>query len=292
MENLQAKFNFMIRFFLLQSIFVCNIVTGQTDENFAKRHIYQRKITIEWGYNRSHYTNSDITFKGPGYDFTLYNAKGIDNPEKFDANVYINPFKLTIPQFNFRIGYFIDENWSITAGWDHMKYVLDQNQIVNINGKIDTSLSTLYGGVYNNAFVPLPYEFLHYEHSDGCNYVRFSLERNQQLVSFFDERIQVVGIAALGAGAMVPWTDVNWFGTRHKNWLHLAGYAVNAEAAIKTEFFKRFFLKGSVMKGYINMSDILITGEKNERASQHFGFTQWYLTGGMNIYFNRKVKGI
>jgi hypothetical protein len=275
-------------FFLFLNIFICNIVTGQEAKKFIEKHASQRKVSIEWGYNRSRYTRSDITFKGPGYDFTLYNSKAHDNPEKFDPKIYANLFKITIPQFNFRIGFHFNQHFSFSAGWDHMKYVLDQSQIVNIAGKIDKSLSEKYSGNYDNANIPLPYDFLHYEHSDGCNYVRFSFERNQKLICFFDERITLTGIVAIGCGGMVPWTDVTWLGTRHKNWLHLAGYACNAEAAIKSDFYKRIFFKGSIMRGYINMSDILITGEKDERASQHFGFLQWNFTAGMNIYFNKK----
>jgi hypothetical protein len=33
---------------------------------------------------------------------------------------YINPVKMTIPQTNFRIGYFINDHYSIALGVDHM----------------------------------------------------------------------------------------------------------------------------------------------------------------------------
>jgi hypothetical protein len=37
--------------------------------------------------------------------------------------------QMTIPQTNFRMGYFISDHYSL-AGVDHMKYVLTQNQTV------------------------------------------------------------------------------------------------------------------------------------------------------------------
>jgi hypothetical protein len=40
---------------------------------------------------------------------------------------------MTIPQTNFRIGYFINDHYSIALGVDHMKYVA-QNQVANITG--------------------------------------------------------------------------------------------------------------------------------------------------------------
>jgi hypothetical protein len=45
---------------------------------------------------------------------------------------------MTIPQTNFRIGYFINDHYSIALGVDHMKYVMAQNQVANITGNINT----------------------------------------------------------------------------------------------------------------------------------------------------------
>jgi hypothetical protein len=46
----------------------------------------------------------------------------------------VNPARMTIPQTNFRLGYFINDHYS--SYWvDHMKYVL-QNQVANFNGFI------------------------------------------------------------------------------------------------------------------------------------------------------------
>lgn len=42
---------------------------------------------------------------------------------------YFNSGNITIPQYNFRVGYYFKPNWDISFGIDHMKYVLDQNQI-------------------------------------------------------------------------------------------------------------------------------------------------------------------
>ena len=60
-----------------------------------------------WGWNRSCYTNSDITFTGRNYDFTLENVIANDRQSKFDFETYFSPTKLTIPQYNFRFGYFL-----------------------------------------------------------------------------------------------------------------------------------------------------------------------------------------
>jgi hypothetical protein len=55
---------------------------------------------------------------------------------------------MTIPQTNFRMGYFISDHYSLAIGVDHMKYVLTQNQTARISGTI--AAGTPYDGVYTN----------------------------------------------------------------------------------------------------------------------------------------------
>lgn len=65
---------------------------------------------------------------------------------------------LTIPQFNFRIGYNINSKFQISLGTDHMKYVMVQNQTVKINGNID-DINTSYKGIYANEGIVLKDNF-------------------------------------------------------------------------------------------------------------------------------------
>ena len=50
-----------------------------------KKKVTHDKGTIfgYWGYNRDVYTNSNMNFVGPGYDFTLAGVEAKDNPEEF-----------------------------------------------------------------------------------------------------------------------------------------------------------------------------------------------------------------
>lgn len=61
-----------------------------------------------WGWNRAVFTNSDITFNSPDYNFTLENVTAHDRPTDFAVNPYLNPGKMTVLQYNFRIGYHIN----------------------------------------------------------------------------------------------------------------------------------------------------------------------------------------
>ncbi len=93
------------------------------------------KFFFFWGYNFSSYAKSDIHFTGPNYDFILHDVKAADRPTKF-GSTYFDPSRLTIPQFNLHFGYYIKDNYSISLGWDHMKYVVDIPQQVKISGFI------------------------------------------------------------------------------------------------------------------------------------------------------------
>ena len=63
------------------------------------------KIFVFWGGNRGYYTNSDITFRGSDYNFTLSDVEAVDKPKGWHID-YINPLRMTIPQTNFRLGYY------------------------------------------------------------------------------------------------------------------------------------------------------------------------------------------
>ncbi|MFZ1702900.1 MAG: hypothetical protein WAT79_01065, partial [Saprospiraceae bacterium] len=88
----------------------------------SDKNIRKGKIYVFWGWNWSVYSKSDLHFKGSDYDFTLKNVKSSDRQSPFSLNTYFNPSKFTIPQYNFRLGYYLKEHWDISFGIDHMKY--------------------------------------------------------------------------------------------------------------------------------------------------------------------------
>ncbi|MEE9408780.1 MAG: hypothetical protein V3V28_11975 [Polaribacter sp.] len=82
-----------------------------------------------------------------------------DTPSKFTFKKYFGIKNLTKPQTNARIGYFFKENYTISIGIDHMKYVVDNDQFVDINGNINIG-NTKYDGVYTGQQVQLTKDFL------------------------------------------------------------------------------------------------------------------------------------
>ena len=232
-----------------------------------------------WGWNRSVYTNSDIHFRGEDYDFTLYNVQAKDRQTHFEAKTYFGLKTLTIPQTNMKLGYFINDHIAITAGFDHMKYVMVQNQNVAFEGSIDDK--TYMDMVVNDA-VKLTPQFLTFEHTDGLNYILTEIEFYQGIYSggFLD----VSAYGGLGAGALMPRSNVKLMGYPRNDEFHFAGFGTNIKCGTELLLGNHFYVRGEAKCGYINMPDIVTREESiSDRASQQFGFAAIDFMIGFNI---------
>lgn len=223
-----------------------------------------------WGWNRASYTTSDIHFSGDGYDFTLLDVRAKDRQTPFKADVYFGLTTVTIPQTNFRFGYFLNDHWVISAGVDHMKYVMLQNQTVKYSGSID---DPAYTDLIDGDQVRLDPNFLRYEHTDGLNYIHTELEYFQGLMHY--KKLRISGYAGAGLGAMLPKSNVTLMHYPRHDDFHLSGYGLSAKCGVEFLLFKYFFIRLDYKTGFINMPDILTRdGEVNDRAAQHFFFAQ------------------
>lgn len=240
------------------------------------------KFFLFWGGNRGYYSKSDINFKGNGYDFTLYDVAAVDRPKGWHID-YINPLRMTIPQTNARVGYFFSDNWSISAGVDHMKYVMKQNQTVKMSGTISGS-GTSHDGVYNNADKVLTEDFLTFEHTDGLNYVTLELSRVDDISKLFGIRntdiFQVNLTEGLGFGVLYPRSNTKLLNKERYDEFHVAGVGMSAKAGLNLVFFKHLMIIGELKGGYINMHDIRTTNSISDKASQDFFYFQTMLALG------------
>jgi hypothetical protein len=229
-----------------------------------------------WGYNRSAYTKSDIRMVGNGYDYTLFNVTAADRPSPFDPKVYFNPLMLSIPQFNIRGGWKINEKFWLSLGYDHMKYVVNNDQFVKISGRIDSLASAQYAGVYDHHTIQLTADFLTFEHTDGLNFISADgdyvhiLWKNQQSNISIEHRL------GISMGILYPRTDVIVFNERGPNIWNLAGLGIAAKSQIRCYFFNHFFIEGVAKAGRINMPKIQTTGIKGEFAQQKFSFIEGF----------------
>ncbi|WP_374172441.1 hypothetical protein [Flavobacterium tructae] len=262
------------------------------------------KFFVSWGGNRESYTKSDVNFRGKDYNFTVDNMKAHDKPKGWHID-YVNPVNMTIPQTNFRMGYFFSDHYSVSVGWDHMKYVMAQNQTANVNGYINLpadQAGSIYNGVYNNRPVDMSQggaqeggfgkgeiqqngpAFLMYEHTDGLNYINTEVSRHDDISKLFGitntDKIQVNLTEGVGAGLLYPKTNTTLLGKERHDDFHISGYGLSAKAGINLTFFKYFYIQGELKGGYINMQDIRTSQSNEDRASQDFFFLQRIIAVG------------
>jgi hypothetical protein len=232
------------------------------------------KMFAYWGWNRGHFSTSDITFKGENYNFTLSDVKADDKPKPFGI-YYFKLDEVTIPQTNFRVGYFFKENYTVSIGVDHMKYVMRNDQTVNINGNINTGGE--FDGTFSNDDIVLTEEFLLFEHTDGLNYVNVELSRFDNLDNWLKFPIRNIDInltEGVGVGVLYPKTNTTLLGKERYDEFHVSGYGISAHVGLNITFFKHFFIQSNLKVGYINMGDIRTTANTTDSASQSFTFLE------------------
>lgn len=243
------------------------------------------QMFVFWGWNRAGFSNSDIRFKGNGYDFTLNNVVAHDRPSELSW-AYIDPGQISAPQFNFRLGYFIKDNLALVIAQDHMKYVMDQEQTVDFNGNIS---DPKYAAMVKNGQVDLTdQEFLTFEHTDGLNYVNVGLEKYKSLLN--KKNFDISWAYGGGVGVLFPKSNVKLFGNERSDRFHVAGFGLDARTNINFVFWNHIMARVEGKFGYINMPDIKTTlNNKPDKASQDFVFYQ--INFGIGYTFNtRKYK--
>ncbi|MFM7896692.1 MAG: hypothetical protein ACKO8L_12370 [Flavobacterium sp.] len=253
--------------------------TVENPEKYTARN--KGKFYIFWGGNRESYSKSDIRFKGADYDFTLHNVSAHDKPKGFHID-YFNPARMTIPQTNLRIGYFISDHYNISIGFDHMKYVMYNDRRVNYSGYYPNA------GSYNenpaDGQLTLDEDFLLFEHTDGLNYVNTEISRVDDISKLFrinnTDKIQVNITEGLGAGFLYPKTNTTLLGKDRYDEFNIAGYGLSAKVGLNVTFFKHFFIQTELKGGFIEMNNIRTTQDKADSAEQNFWFLQRILTVG------------
>jgi hypothetical protein len=269
---MSKKFCVTAAFFVL-ACFLFRVELNATNRNEIKETGFSKgNFFFYWGYNRAYYSYSNIHFRGTGYDFTLRHVKAKDRPSKIGATPYLKIEQITIPQYNYRLGYHFNPRYSISFGFDHMKYVMNQNQTVEVDGFIKDS-KTSYDGVYSHSPLELKKDFLEFEHTDGLNYLNVEITRKDKLITL-QKNIQLNTVLGGSVGAMYPRTRTILMQRSLNDQWHFSGVGVTGNVGLNTLFFKRVFLQSTLKLGYINLPSIVVSRNKSEKADQHFSFLQ------------------
>ena len=269
--------------FILASVYTTSVLAQSCHSGAVEKGNFY----FYWGWNRAFYSPSTIHFQGNTYDFQLYDVVAVDRQSPFSTSLYLNPKKMTIPQYNARIGYYFKNDWQISLGVDHMKYVMLHDQPSTLNGYIYNS-GTGYDGVYDNHPFTIGQDFLKFEHTDGLNYINTELRKSKILFSskWFVPSILVGG----GFGVLLPKTNTTLLANPRYDAFHLAGYGVDGVVALNLNFLKYFFIQGETKMGFVHMPDIRTTMNASDKASQAFLYTQFNVNFGLQFAIKKQKQ--
>lgn len=238
------------------------------------------KWSFYYGYNRASYSQSDYHLTGNNYDFKLKQVVAHDAQSSIDVSPYLIPWGWSVPQNNIRFGYFITDNFSVSIGNDHMKYVMDKNQTVDFEGTIATGEGHDRSG---SGTQKLTDDFLSFEHTDGLNFVSLEFEH------FFNLWKNAKSSRALslfwgpGLAIMYPKTNAILFNRGRNDKFHLAGTGYSLKLGIEFNITERYFTRLVAKHGHINMPDVRLTASADDKLSQEFDFKETYLVFGVNF---------
>lgn len=237
-----------------------------------------------WGYNRDWYSKSDLHFSNTSgdynpvtgrydsYDFTIYDATARDRSEFYK----LFRVDLSIPQYNYRLGYYFNNarDLGIEINFDHAKYIVRDWQTLHVKGYIgdeyidkDTMIS--------------PENFLHFEHTDGANFLMLNIIKRQSLLRSKNGRHQLSGLVKLGFGPVIPRTDVTLFGQELNNRFHIAGYCTGIETGLRYDAYKYIFVEYAAKGLFADYRNVLVIGAG--KAHHHFWAFENILTLGFQF---------
>jgi hypothetical protein len=234
-----------------------------------------------WGYNRAGFDKSDIAFSGDvngtNYNFTLQDVDAHDAPGNFDVS-YFTSTQYTVPQYTYRFGYYLDESHVISFGMDHMKYVMDDNQVVPISGNtIDSKGATkthTIGDTNGTGTQLLSPDFLKFEHTDGLNYFSADLETYSPFWKSKSGTFKLLTMYGMGAGIVIPKTNITLFDGKKYDEFALAGYGVSAKVAVQLDITNDYFIRLTLKKGYLDLQQMRTGESTNSIAKQGIDFNE------------------
>lgn len=245
--------------------------------------IRKGEISIYFGWNNAIFSDSDIHFKGSDYDFVLNNASASDRQTPFGIDPYFKLNSITVPQTNMGITFQFNEKVQLSFNVDHMKYVLNQNQIASISGEISHGYGDL-AGVYNNTPIELTKDLIIFEHTDGLNYINLGYARTHTLKKV-NSFLSLQGNYGGALGVLLPKTNSTLLGKERYDDFHLSGYGASADASLQLNISKWLFLATYLKGGFINMPDIRTSSDTSDYASQNFWFAQYNFIFGLRFNF-------
>jgi hypothetical protein len=251
-------------------------------KNWRKHELY-----FSWGYNKEWYTRSNVSVSQPslGNSFTFKSAIGVDHPGWENEQFFTKA--LSIPQYNYRLGYTIDreKGWGVEINFDHTKWLFRDNQMVQLVGKVN---GKPYDGqvLFADSVAGSDSSSYHYL-NNGANFLLFNVVKRWCLWENRKGTIRFDGLAKFGVGPLIPHVQVKYFDQPGNDpHFQLGGWNVGLEADIKATFFQYVFLEYGNKLDYARYSNLKIYQGTGKQA---FGTYEMILSLGVSIPVGAKT---
>jgi len=279
----------MLRWTLIVLLLVGGSYSAEAQRRMKKKDAdAQGTLWGYWGYNRTRYTNSNIRFVGPGYDFTLANAKAHDEQAILSSNNYLRLSNLTVPQFNLRLGYNFRDHWAISFGYDHLKYIFADDNEVFLSGEINPGVDdvTNWSGTYDAEPILTDRKKFHYENSDGMNFIRLELHRVDTWLRFGGkDQFKISTDLGFSFGGILSYNDFRFAGQESKRTISMSGIGTAVHIAPRFEFFRHVFVQPTLSGGFIRQGKVRTRANNaSSYAQQSFGYGEFNTVVGFFAY--------
>lgn len=228
-------------------------------------------IYFSWGYNQESYTRSNVYVKqrSLGNDFELMNVRAQDHQGWNDG---ITNKALTIPQYNYRLGYYFNkkQDLAIEINFDHTKYIISGSQNMRLKG-------TLNHRVVDSTIVFSEQNGHYYYLNNGANFLLFNLVKRMGLYQTRNNNIRLDLTGKAGIGPVIPHVENSFFGYKNTPHFQLGGWNTGVELALRLTIMKYGFLEFSQKLDYARYSNLKVF---EGTAHQAFGTYESILSIG------------
>lgn len=250
---------------------------GQSSDNYVGK---KGTFYGSWGYNKEWYTQSNIHIKQEslGNDYTFRQVLATDKPGWDEKSIFKQA--MSIPQYNYRLGYWFKDDWAFEISFDHTKYQVSQSQLLHVKGTMNHLPVDTF--IVNNGN-------LKWQLNNGANFFLFNIVRRVHMKRLHFRNFDASLLLKAGVGFMTPHVENEIFGKKNNPGFQFGGLDIGGEAALRLTFFKYAYLEYCHKAVYANYWNLKIYEGK---ARQDFGCYEHILNLGFSVPLVKEKKKI